>query len=393
MTWTRRPGLLLGAAILLAGCDTPPRPSPSPTSPATLGAVATRPSSTQQGVLPGPYAAVATDLNTPGLTYQVLLVTSNARIAARASAHVPTFDSFTIRRLHVPGASTSSSRAYFLDGDTDIRWLSPDGSTGLVKSIPAGSTNDLAFAVSPDDRSIAVTVISRDLDPAAVAARTYVEDLSDGSGHRELSSTRGLQSMDWVVGWHGGSIVEAGGDLGCDASFGAQCVTSYRLVSAATGTTPAGLCAPASGLAGFTTPTGLPAAAGVAYADVLAASNPSGPSVGTIFAVDWIGHHHVFAARDSSAANALNGCFLSPDGSRMACISNDNQAIELLGPGGGITDLGFDYRILGWLDATHLLVAVDVQTLGVVAVDRGSTRLLPFSTDTIEFAGTLPNPL
>jgi hypothetical protein len=68
--------------------------------------------------------------------------------------------------------------------------------------------------------------------------------------------------------------------------------------------------------------------------------------------------------------------------------------LTFLTPAGALRDLGAGYRILGWIDSGHLLVAVDVQTLGVVAVERGSTRLLvKGETDFMDLAGTLPPTL
>src|SRR5207253_6704275 len=69
--------------------------------------------------------------------YTVQLVDSNGLVVARAEARLRSAITGTCGNdvqvyPAMPMFSTSVGRAYFLDGDTDVRYLAPDGSTGLA---------------------------------------------------------------------------------------------------------------------------------------------------------------------------------------------------------------------------------------------------------------------
>jgi hypothetical protein len=395
-----------GLAVVLAGCD-PATATPSASATvarATVQAGGSVPTPPRQGrgTLPGPYAVVATNSVGQVASYQVLLITTDARVAAQVTAAgAPGNGGLLIGNLSLPRVSASSTRAYYLENGNEIRWLAPDGSTGTVRSLPLDGRSQLSFAVSPDDRRIAVTVFTTGTSMGTgpgLTTRTYVENLRDSSAHVELGTTTGYADPQWVAGWHGAGVVESVSSAACWTYVGpaTSCGLSLRLVSAATGAPIANLCAPAPG-SSVATMSGLPTGAGTVCADIHQESTsssrlPAIQSIGTIAAVDWNGHQRVFlASADPARGLAVGGCFLAPDGAQMACNSNASQAVTFLSPTGALRDLGTGYRILGWLDSSHLLVAVDVQTLGVVSVERGSTRLLTKGeTDYMELAGTLP---
>jgi hypothetical protein len=381
-----------GLAVLLAGCDpATATPSASATPRASAGAVQTRPPQGSVGVLPGPYAVVATNSVGQVASYQVLLITTDARIAAQVTATgAPGNIGLLIGNLTLQRVSASSTRAYYLENGTEIRWLAPDGSTGTVRSIPAGASSQLTFAVSPDDQRIAVTVLTAD---PAISTTTYVENLRDGSGHVELGRSQGYAGIRWVSGWHGDAVVEEDNGSSCFSYSTTPCAPSYQLVSARNGAVLATPCAPPSesrrpGSAGVVCETVVPGHIGSARA-------PATQPTGTIAAADWTGKQRVFLTNnDPGKGLAVGGCVLAPDGAQMACSATATQALTFLTPAGALRDLGAGYRILGWIDSGHLLVAVDVQTLGVVAVERGSTRLLvKGETDFMDLAATLPPTL
>jgi hypothetical protein len=79
----------------------------------------------------------------------------------------------------------------------------------------------------------------------------------------------------------------------------------------------------------------------------------------------------------------------------MACTAGSNSALALLSSGGTITNTGHQYaNILGWIDATHLLVDVDSGDLGVLDPDTGVlTSVAVPQANQVSMAATLPGAL
>ena len=50
----------------------------------------------------------------------------------------------------------------------------------------------------------------------------------------------------------------------------------------------------------------------------------------------------------------------------MACNAAGSQALTILARGATPHNLGRRYNVLGWMDATHLLVDIDSKTLAVL---------------------------
>jgi hypothetical protein len=111
-----------------------------------------------------------------------------------------------------PPVSTSNDRVYFRDGDTKIRYMTPDGLVGDSTTVPGGPTTVSFFAVSPDNQRIAVAV--EDLSAAStIGLRLYVEDVTGGGHHIDtfattISKAGGGMTL-WPMGWHQGAIVLA----------------------------------------------------------------------------------------------------------------------------------------------------------------------------------------
>ncbi|MGA2282772.1 MAG: hypothetical protein ABSH07_03700 [Candidatus Dormibacteria bacterium] len=98
---------------------------------------------------------------------------------------------------------------------------------------------------------------------------------------------------------------------------------------------------------------------------------------------------------DQNGGVDLYTCTLAPDGSRMACGSSSNGALAVVSSNGSITNIGHTYSgIMGWIDATHLLVDVDSGDLGVLDPDTGAltTLAVPEASD-VEMVATLPGSL
>ncbi|GAC1511499.1 MAG: hypothetical protein NVS1B3_14670 [Candidatus Dormibacteraceae bacterium] len=165
----------------------PPSPSPSPALPATT---------------PGPPEyAVLLDLFAGGSSYNLALAGADARVVATAHAAKR---SDIADAAELPYVSVSKSRVYFLDGDRDVRYLKADGTTGPVTTIPGSARVHAAFAVTPDDSRIAVTLLDYSVSP--VALTLYVEDL--GGAHHAVIFTSTTKYL-WPVAWHSGLLVVA----------------------------------------------------------------------------------------------------------------------------------------------------------------------------------------
>src|SRR5439155_18777315 len=54
--------------------------------------------------------------------------------------------------------STSATRAYFLDAQGNIRFLTPNGETGIEAQVPTGGNTRTFFAVRQDDAVMAVVL-------------------------------------------------------------------------------------------------------------------------------------------------------------------------------------------------------------------------------------------
>src|SRR5438270_2785764 len=108
-----------------------------------------------------------------------------------------------------PYVSTTRDRIFVLDGDTDVKELSRGGALRHVTSIGGSASVRAAFAVSPDDRRIAVALLN--LGPGAVGSeKVFVQDL--GGGNR-LDLRLPAPLVCWPIGWRQDRIVFAGGAL------------------------------------------------------------------------------------------------------------------------------------------------------------------------------------
>jgi hypothetical protein len=272
------------------------------------------------------------------------MIDTAGQVVARASYHgrqfingisapvpdgVPLFKSAPI--------STSNSRLYYLDGDNDVHMLAPDGTTGLVTRLPGNGHVRSAFAVGPDDRRIAVSVLDYSKSPPSL--RLYIEDLGSGANHVEIFSSSSL--FVWPVGWHscrlvvgvGERAVESGGSSPFFNPYGAS---SYHLVDAATGTRLAAIgdssCPPTGPLG----PAGTACSIGGEQASVL----------------DWTGRATQLGL--SSGGGGVWGAAVDPSGVNVAvCCSMGGLVLDI---GGAISYHSDLWGWPMWMDEDHLLV-------------------------------------
>src|SRR5438270_3025102 len=133
-----------------AGAATPPPRSGSPTPSATGASSGATPSPT-----PAPVTRSYGVLGTSGVgqpNYSLAIVGSDGKVAATATA-APRSGlqcSGAGPILPFPTVSTSNSRVYYLDGNTAVKFLRPDGTLGSATSVPGNGSIGSTFAVSPD---------------------------------------------------------------------------------------------------------------------------------------------------------------------------------------------------------------------------------------------------
>jgi hypothetical protein len=386
--------LLVGIAFLVAACSQPaaavatPTPSSSPlatpTAPSpTPSTAAASPTPTPTPALRGVYALVIKDfLAKP--TYTLSIVAADGHVAASTIAR-----NRTVPYVQVGNVSTSASTVYYLDGDSDIRFLRPDRSTGLVTHVTLRSKQVAAFAVSPDDLRIAVSVLDYTRYP--VSTRLYVEDLHGATNHVQLFYSSNV--MEWPVGWHAGRLVMA---LGINSPpqnsiDGFEPAFGYHIVNAQTGARLLSLC---TGKESYQPES----PAGAICIDLQAGSTTS-----------WDGRSRALPfARKPDATSGVCSLIgpLSPTGVIATNIISSSQGgcgggpgIFLVTPSGGIgtRPVTSNTNADGWIDSTHLVVDSSAYTtnsstpvLSIVNVSTGALARIQASGS---FVAVLPGTL
>src|SRR6266851_7709487 len=199
----KRSTAVLAVALLIAGCGA--RGSISTASPSTKASSSPLSSPIASAVasplpLTGAFAVLVTPPSTDN--YTVSIVDVNGKVVGSAQASSPT----AVTCADAAGAlvplpvSTSDDRAYYMDAQGVVRFLTVQGETGRATTVPSGGGLRSMFAVSPDDQRIAVIVSN--FNSAGVAIKLYVEDLNGGTNHADIYSQANAFSL-WPIGWHG----------------------------------------------------------------------------------------------------------------------------------------------------------------------------------------------
>jgi len=302
-----------------------------------------------------------------GSTYTLSIVGTNGRVAASAIARKRTVPAVQIGNL-----STSATTVYYLDGDSNVRFLRPDRSTGLATHITLGSKQAAAFAVSPDDLRIAVSIL--DYRHYPVGTRLYVEDLHGGANHVELFDSPTV--MEWPVGWHAGRLVMALGinEPPQQTFDGFATAFGYHVVNAQDGTRLLSFC---TGKDSY-----VPVSAGGAVCNDL--------QTGSVTSWDGRAHPLPLARKpDATSGNCLLIGPVSPAGviaTNVASVAQGGcgggSGIFLVTAAGGIGARPVTTHAApgGWIDATHLVVNSSSYTtnssfpvLSVVNVTTGAS--------------------
>jgi hypothetical protein len=363
------------AAVLflaIAACS-PPSPTASHPSLTPTGAA---PVTRTEVPTPSPersYAVVVKDFLEGGATYSVSLVATDGHVAATATPRKRS------RFVQIGNVSTSLTTLYYLDGDSAIHYLRPDGRTGLVTTLTLAVNQVAAFAVSPDDRRIAVSIL--DFTRYPVSTRLYVEDVTGHTNHLELFASSTVE--EWPVGWHGGRLVMA---LGLNVPpqnlyEGFMRGRGYHVVDAQTGARLLSLCSGGDG-GGPESPAGFVC---------LRYPNAS--------VISWEGTSWP-APKDGSCA--MWGP-LSPTGLMANRITTTpsggcrgNAALFLIDRNGTAypqPNLPREAAPLGWIDARHLLLSADSAPNQLSVVDTVTGDVATINGASGFFAAALPGGL
>jgi hypothetical protein len=238
----------------------------------------------------------------------------------------------------VSWTSITKRRVYYLNGGNEVRFLGPDGTTGLVTQIKVQDNEEAGFAVSPDDTRIAVSILTyalaadRSQPPTYSGMRLYVEDLQGGGRHLDIFDSK--TAAEFPIGWTGGNVVIAvSTPLCCPTQplnpYGA---TEYHVANPDTGHRLVTLC-------GSGVPIGPVETFGVMCNGRLANF------------WSWDGTSVLIRATVPGAYDYSSA--VSPDGSRVA-VGQPNE-IYMWGDGSsyGLNVVGYVY---GWLDADHIVI-------------------------------------
>jgi hypothetical protein len=327
---------------------------------------------------PGPLSlpqslAVLVDLFAGPNVYNIALVAADGRVVATASGALR---SAIADAAELPYVSASNSRVYYMDGDSEIRYLKADGSSGHVTAVAGGPKVHATFAVTADDARIAVALLDYSVNP--VKLTIYVEDI--GGAHHAVIFTS-TDKYVWPVAWHAGQLVVAYLGPGA-APFKSKTLTYGRpdLTQYPYGPNPYG------GI-NFHVIDPVTAQREVIISGGGASGllTKAGTAVVQGDGVDWKGQPIFWNAPYDYGSFSASGS-LSPDGRIIAaCCPQPGAAGKLVlwYQGGGTTTLAVDVTSIdwvGWFDSSHLITGFYQRSDGTPSVvDVGSQQVT--STD------------
>ena len=248
--------LLLSIVASACGSQTA-TPAATTSKPSGTSAVVSTSAGSGQGQT-APLAVMVSGLDTfprPPI-YTVSLVDLSGKVVRAATAANRSWSEIHFSNdgyghpVSLPQVSASNNRLYYLDGEATVRYLAPDGASGVAHTLPVGPLSHAVFAVSPDDQRIAVTLVNYpSVSTGSIEMSLYVEDLSGGGNRVDLFDSTSV--LEWPVGWHAGQLVIAVapapyGQNPCDICA-YRSPAEYHVADPATGKRTATLCPVASG--------------------------------------------------------------------------------------------------------------------------------------------------
>jgi hypothetical protein len=330
--------LVLVTAALSGACGTTgtsTTASPATAASAGLGS----PSSAATAPVPvtGAFGALVSSWYLGGSSYTVSLVGVDGRVVASAAASAPgTFqcpNGGAVAAVQAP-VSTSNTRLYFMDALGVVRFLAPNGDTGQIITLPIGPTLRSMFAVSPDDRRIAV--IAADFNSSGATTTLYVEDLNGGGNRVTPFNETGAFTL-WPAGWHGMNNLVLAKMPSCT---GPSCCGPVELhvVDATTADRRVTIGGPNCAIVGTPSPGG-------------AVCEDPQFQVATIF--NWAG-----TQIGGFPIGGPTQAYVSPDGQHVA--------VAPIGPGLSTsifrTNTTLNLEACGWIDDSHVIAPGDTQS-------------------------------
>jgi hypothetical protein len=273
--------------------------------------------------------------------YKLALVGIDGRLIKVLTPEEPSINQSQPSLGSPPLVSISSTRVYYLDGDSTIGYISRDGSKGLATTLPGGPQKLVSFAVSPDDTRIAVAIF--DYTSGGPAVSVTVEDLVGGGKQVGVYTSAG--NAEWPVGWVHGNLVLAVGPSqeGQPSGFdpfpapNPYNAAGYQLVDAATGQVL------------DTIPTQC------AFGLLVARGTPCARAGGGVGVRDW-GGITTWYAKSAQASYSTREA-LSIDGTVAANSSPNSVGLFHSGTKlDTIPGVGGSAVAMGWVDASHLVV-------------------------------------
>ena len=284
-------------------------------------------------------------------TYTVSLVGIDGKVASSATPSSPTgvtCSDGSAALLPLP-VSTSDTRAYFLDAQGNVNFLTPNGETGHATRVPTGGQTRSMFAVSPDDQRIAV--VEETLTSSGATTVLYVEDLNGGTNHVKLFSETGAYTL-WPIGWHGTNNLVVAKAATCGRSGVPFCCGPLELhvVDPATGVRRFTIGGPSCVIVGPPSPAG--------------ATCENANVFSQLTVLSWTA-----ATLQSLPVQGPLAAYLSPDGTAVAVVDASSTTFT------GVKQT-LDLLACGWIDATHVLAGGDTQQQARVG-DVATGNIIP----------------
>jgi hypothetical protein len=266
----------------------------------------------------------------------VSIVAANGKVVGSAQPSSPTpvtCGDAAAAVLPLP-ISTSDDRAYYMDAQGVVRFMTVQGETGRATTVPVGGGRRSMFAVSPDDQRIAVVV--SDFTASGVSLRLYVEDLNGATNHLDIYSSTGAFGL-WPIGWHGVDNLVVAKVPSCAQGGGPFCCGPLELhvVDPATAFRRYTLGGPDCVIAGAPSPSGVACEVTAGYT--------------TLRKLGWTA-----GVLGTFAINGAAPAYISPDGQVVALVAGTTTKFQ------GATKT-LSMQACGWIDSTHVISGGDVQ--------------------------------